>query len=360
MTPLSKALCSAPAAWLIDTFFGAPIDAEDAKEKWFGAKRGSARATTTRRNAAPVLARRCRNTSTGRLVGHGGAAWLVLSLGSRCTDTRSGPRGMVKHEEGFIVCCSLCDSYFVLTTGLVAPAAWRGHVGGKTFDARNEKLQERWAKKRWALLRCPTCVECVTGLPFLDWLERFARDVSHLTPLSPCWLVSFEGELPPLYLDQKPAGEAGKPKWKLVSGVGPAGLELDSSKSGRIWKPSLRAAGIDAPRYDGASASSGHHHDVLRRVETALQALGERADALAECLHAAKPVYQPASWTELCEQVDAVVSAEAEAAREAERIEREGWSNKRRRQRALDELEEACVGGGVASAAATLAQLEVG
>jgi hypothetical protein len=40
----------------------------------------------------------------------------------------------------------------------------------------------------------------------------------------------------PVYLDM---GEH-KQKWTLVCGVGPKMLELDSSKSGRLYKPSFR------------------------------------------------------------------------------------------------------------------------
>jgi hypothetical protein len=38
----------------------------------------------------------------------------------------------------------------------------------------------------------------------------------------------------------------GKPKWRLAQGVGPAGLEVDRSRTGRLHKPSLRMFGIDA------------------------------------------------------------------------------------------------------------------
>ena len=45
---------------------------------------------------------------------------------------------MVLHEEGFVVVCCLCDTYFVLTTGYVAPASYRGKAGTERLDTRNE------------------------------------------------------------------------------------------------------------------------------------------------------------------------------------------------------------------------------
>ena len=98
---------------------------------------------------------------------------------------------------------------------------------------------------------------------------------------------------------------------RLSSGVGPAGLELDSSRSGRLWKPSLRAAEVDvAPRYEASDAArragaAAHHAGVLRKVDLALSAPSVPADELAEALHAARPLFAPASWAALSEQVEA-------------------------------------------------------
>ena len=280
---------------------------------------------------------------------------------------------MVLHEEGFIACCTLCDSYFVLVSGHVAPAGFRGRQGTKELDERNEQLQDRWATKRCLLLRCPTCVELLSQLPYLDWLEAHARDTSTLTPLSPCWLVAFEdGQPPPLYMDHKPAGEVGKPKWRLASGVGPAGLELDNSRSGRLWKPSLRGLpNVDTTRYeasdaaralmkaskavhgkqpvaaaapeaDGASAAPLEFHaDVVQRVETAL-VQSDEPDALARALHAARPLFVRQNWERVAERVDALVAAHEQAAAEtarlsdAERRRREQQEELARRERELE------------------------
>lgn len=86
-------------------------------------------------------------------------------------------------NEGFVVCCSLCDSYLVLTTGGVTPADWRGKNMATALADRNEALQLEWERKRWVFARCPTCVSLVTGVPYQDWQWKFGRDPEALTPL---------------------------------------------------------------------------------------------------------------------------------------------------------------------------------
>mgnify|MGYP006135929285 CR=1 FL=1 len=181
---------------------------------------------------------------------------------------------MATLDEGVLMCCALCDSYFILITGGVTPAAWRGRNGTKALDERNHRAQLCWEEKRWALLRCATCVECLSGQAFLDWHQAAMRDTELLTPLSPCFAVTFDdAEPPPLFVD-KQASAGGKPKWTLASGVGPAGLELDSSRSNRLWKASLRPFGIEAPRYvPPAELDAGWHAEIVRRVEAALESL---------------------------------------------------------------------------------------
>jgi hypothetical protein len=247
---------------------------------------------------------------------------------------------MVLHEEGFIVVCCLCDSYFVLTTGLVAPASYRGKAGTAKLDNRNVQTQQSFSERTWVMLRCPTCVELAFGMPYLDWIEEYARDASTPTPLCPCFFASFEDDqLSPLYMDHKPAGEAGKPKWRLASGVGPAGLEMDMSKSGRIWKPSLKPVGIVAPRYTGAAADKGYHADILQCVETGLAFLGgDDADALYEALKAARPCYAPHGWQTVGELVGSAVEESDEAKRNSERAQQRTWSEKRRRDHLLVEM----------------------
>jgi hypothetical protein len=49
------------------------------------------------------------------------------------------------------------------------------------------------------------------------------------------------GPMSPIYLNRKATG---KPKWTLVQGIGPPSLEVDRSRSNRIWRPSLSQFGL--------------------------------------------------------------------------------------------------------------------
>lgn len=151
-------------------------------------------------------------------------------------------------EEGVVYCCALCDSFFLLIVSHVRLAHYRGKEGSRRYDNRNEKILQQIP--RFSMLRCPTCCELVSGKNYADWFQSCGIDDA--TPLSPCHAVCFGDQAeettdPPLYCDrqQKPGG---KPQYKLASGVGPPGLELDGSRSGRLWKPGLKGAGIDRAR----------------------------------------------------------------------------------------------------------------
>ena len=65
------------------------------------------------------------------------------------------------------------------------------------------------------------------------------------------------GPLPPVYLNTKAHG---KPKWTLCQGIGPASLEMDRSRSNRVWRPPLAKFGLcenkqTASRFSFADAS---------------------------------------------------------------------------------------------------------
>ena len=220
-------------------------------------------------------------------------------------------------DEGVVCNCSLCDSYFVLITGGSNPADYRGKAGTKVKDDRNEKLQQRWGERGWLMLRCPTCVELASGLRYLDWMERHGHDFEMATPLSPCWAVSWaEGELPALFEDHRTDAGGGKPKWALASGVGPAGLELDASRSGRLWKSSLRPVGITAPRYDGDEQDAAWHAEVVRQLDIAFATASVPvADSLAERLHAIRPAFGRDHWPQVSEEVAELVAMGEEAGR---------------------------------------------
>jgi hypothetical protein len=146
--------------------------------------------------------------------------------------------------------------------------------GGKKAAAKSAKLEsvlaDRWFSPFAArngrlpcgahLYPCPTCAELSTGLPHADYLARIAELPTVLTP---CRMYSWgeaeveaeggagggEGEggagpeLAPLYMNMQ-ANPSAKPKWTLVQGLGPPALEVDKSRTNRVFKPSLRQFGI--------------------------------------------------------------------------------------------------------------------
>ena len=185
--------------------------------------------------------------------------------------------GVPKDGEGSAIYnCLLCDSYALVTLGLLPDRKLaRGLKGKKTYDDLLEAFQVQHAKQTVLLLACPTCnvyarqssasddtssdvtrgrksggvVDPKDGqgdvvVPDQFATGEFLRDGSECV-LCPSLLVVFEeGELPPIYRDEQSVAGA-RPKWRLVQGVGPAGLELDRSRTGRLHKPSLKPFGID-------------------------------------------------------------------------------------------------------------------
>jgi hypothetical protein len=174
-------------------------------------------------------------------------------------------------EGAAIYNCLLCDSYALVVLGVLPDRKLaRGLKGKAAYDDLLEAFQLEFAgsSETVRLLACPTCnafarqsgdapspapAAAPTAAPppppppilAGDQLEHgeFLRDA--LAVLTPSRLVSFdEGEPPPVYRND--AAPEAKPKWRLTQGVGPPGLELDKSRTGRLHKPSLRAFGVDA------------------------------------------------------------------------------------------------------------------
>lgn len=172
-------------------------------------------------------------------------------------------------EGAAIYNCILCDSYALITLGVLPDRKLaRGIKGKAAYEDLLESFQESHASPaRCHLLACPTCNAYARQddaappgeIVLPDQMEqgRFARE--GLAVLTPCFLVAFEeGELPPIYADDAVPGA--KPKWRLVQGVGPPGLEVDRTRTGRLHKPSLRPFGVDVrplklpPEIAGGSA----------------------------------------------------------------------------------------------------------
>ena len=121
----------------------------------------------------------------------------------------------------------------------------------KTVQQKKSSAQEAAGDpvydRKVHMLPCPTCAKCLLesssdALSTTSSVEQIESLGSRETIFSPCLYFSFaEDYLPPLYLDSQNSPVTGKkPKWTLASGVGPAVLELDSSRTGRVYKPSLR------------------------------------------------------------------------------------------------------------------------
>ena len=217
----------------------------------------------------------------------------------------------VEHDVGIIYICAMCESYFVLGLTSVDYTKFRGREGTKQLEDYYMRIQTRHEQQHWTLNRCPTCIECATGKSYSEWLSSSAPAL-----LSLCRPASFEdGQPPPLYVQET----AGRCRWTLAQGVGPKTLELDRSRSGRLYKPALRgviAASAAEPYSPEACAAAGGpsaHAHMLAEVEASLARAARRscaeADSLAAALLRCTPIF--ARWTAA---TSAVAAADALAA----------------------------------------------
>ena len=146
---------------------------------------------------------------------------------------------------------------------------------------------------RVVFLPCPTCAEQLSGSRYSEYIQSDGDTV-----LSPCVYHSWVNEpdepivLPALYVDStatanssnsSSTGRSPKPKWNLVSGIGPQVLEMDSSRSGRVYKPSLRgfitgSSGLNSGSSGMNSGSSGTNRCIPfdRYVEEGLEGVDVR------------------------------------------------------------------------------------
>lgn len=152
-------------------------------------------------------------------------------------------------EISSIANCLVCDSFFIVIIGTVPPNnQFSGKKGKVMFEEILEKIQNNLNSNnednvfhhQVKMFACPTCAETIYKKNYLEYVN----DSSISTIFSPCLYHIFEeNEFPAIYEDVKRGN--GKPKWSLIHGVGPYSLELDSSRSGRIYKPSLKEFFID-------------------------------------------------------------------------------------------------------------------
>ena len=265
---------------------------------------------------------------------------------------------------GILCRCALCDSYFVLELGQVDLAVYRGKKGKAALMDYFESLQARYdttpdepggdessdrkyrdGRERAAngheFMRCPTCVEATHGMRYAEWVARggvFAATGRHSlqtaepepelenlaaassdedVALSLVEFVRFDKEeAPPLFLNEQGA-PGKKPKWTLCQGVGPPALEVDSSRSGRVFKPSLRPFGIDRKMYqpldDACTLSPQEHAEVCTAVYDAVAL--HNVDPAG--LFAAAPLFL--EWTKPDSAIRRTIEHAAEAAAERDR-----------------------------------------
>lgn len=156
------------------------------------------------------------------------------------------------HDVGVIVLCAMCDSYFLVTITSVEYKCFKGKKGTLALESYFEKLQNKLEQDRYAQMRCPTCMECITGKSYTEWIE--SGEPAHLSLVR---FVTFDAaEPPPLYADEVNGG--GKPKWSLAQGIGPRTLEMDKSRSNRLYKPALRGILGDWTGKVGGSGTNRH------------------------------------------------------------------------------------------------------
>ena len=215
----------------------------------------------------------------------------------------------------------MCESYFVLGLTSVDYKKYRGREGTKQLEDFYMKIQTSYEQQGWALQRCPTCIECAIGKKYQDWLAS-----SDPAILSLCHAASFEdGQPPPLYIQET----TGRDRWTLAQGVGPKTLELDRTRSGRLYKPAIRniIGDLSATVYTStectASGGTAAHANMLSAVESALSRAAQQcsgvADALAKALLLCSPVFS--RWPAASGVLDA---AEAAAATQENVEEKDG------------------------------------
>ena len=205
--------------------------------------------------------------------------------------TEKNAFGLSQHamgDEGAAISnCLLCDSYALLTLGLLPDRKLaRGIKGRAAHEDLLEEFQEKHALKDVTFfLACPTCNAFASASDpnqGFDQVKHGAYLRDGLAELTPCHLVVFDDEeLPPVYRNEE--SDAGrKPRWRLAQGVGPAGLELDRTRTGRLHKNSLRPFGIDVRPLSLPDDLARDPQELARAVREACAfAEGTLADAAA-------------------------------------------------------------------------------
>ncbi|KAL9652045.1 hypothetical protein ABK040_000386 [Willaertia magna] len=187
-------------------------------------------------------------------------------------------------EIGVIFECLMCETYFIQSVKLIDLSEQRKKSSTSSLNKKHDLVTEIYIETQnyfenhpFQCQICPTCNELIYEKKYKDFLISVNDNVT----LSLCKTLKFltekeikekknqltlmkeelkkkkslqsnsknlqkeEEEIDPdigvpLYLDKSDT-QSKKPKWELVFGIGPSRLELDSSQSGRIYKPSFKA-----------------------------------------------------------------------------------------------------------------------
>eukprot|EP01080_Neovahlkampfia_damariscottae_P010616 gene10616-3239_t len=238
-------------------------------------------------------------------------------------------------QLGMICNCLLCDTYFMECIDTIEPKELTKDTKQEKFITLQTKLTEKMDFQS-----CPTCNELCYDMKFQDFLSTEKETI-----LSPCIPVLFidqkeihkkkkilkientkmnefelfeenptdkekeyeEVEIEeiddgiPIYINMT---ESMKPKWTLAFGLGPTRIELDSSKSGRIYKPFLRQFGLDGTPYQNEKNFTSYEFTEMNtKILKCYQKVKRNfIDQFNDELKKIKPVYD--NWDEIKEKVE--------------------------------------------------------
>eukprot|EP01060_Flectonema_neradi_P025800 TRINITY_DN34633_c0_g1_i1.p1 TRINITY_DN34633_c0_g1~~TRINITY_DN34633_c0_g1_i1.p1 ORF type:complete len:308 (+),score=34.48 TRINITY_DN34633_c0_g1_i1:43-966(+) len=179
---------------------------------------------------------------------------------------------MAPRSVATVVECLMCKSHLALKIAVLDPESFRPILSFENpADLQSDWLvdhQEKITKRQYTTAICPYCVSIGQGLNWAQWLE--SHEDAYLQIVR---FVEFEeGEGAPLYLNDAPK-TANKPKWKICQGVGPQTLELDSSRSYKIYKKSYRGSGLDGSFIDSVEIRMMSGSDLQLPADSEVRAL---------------------------------------------------------------------------------------
>jgi hypothetical protein len=237
-------------------------------------------------------------------------------------------------QLGMITNCLLCDTYFVECIDTIEPT----ELNKNSKEDKLVTLQQKFTGKL-DFQACPTCNELCHNMKFQDF-----QGSEKETVLSPCLPVLFidekeinhhkrkikienskadefeayeenvkkEIEYKELEIDEIDDGipiyinlnEGMKPKWTLTLGLGPQKIELDNSKSGRIYKPFLKQFGLDGVPFQNTEEYSNVDFSMMNeKILKTFQKLKKNYyQQFLDELKNIKPIYN--NWDKINDKVN--------------------------------------------------------